>query len=110
MSDMPMHDPDEVQFSMLMPYVACQSNDGAFEDRAFVAGSRLGQAWAELKSCPRATGWADYVEPEMVAQYDLLAMHFGFVMTAEPWPEHPDDWVRVVFTRPTVEGPDVDEP
>lgn len=94
---------DEQHYGLVMPFVCCTSNGGTLDDHAFVVGVRYGVAETELRlSSPDE--WADYITPDMVAQYDLLAMHLGYTMTAEPWEEHPDDWVLVTFTKVKVDA------
>ena len=46
--------------------------------------------------------WQTTAIPEMVPQYDLLAMQHNFVMEVEPWDEHPDEWVFIVFKQPDI--------
>lgn len=89
----------EDEYGLVMPFVVTKSHGGPLDDHAFVAGAAFGQHDAELRAAPRTMAWSTYVVPDMVAQYDLLAMHHGFTMKAEPWDEHPDDWVLVTFTK-----------
>ena len=98
---------DDIAYGLVMPFVVCQSQGGAYDDAAFVAGVAFGAHQWQLTSCPDAQVWAAYVLAEMVPQYDLLAMDRGFIMASEPWEEHPDEWVLVTFTKPTaIEAPD----
>lgn len=41
--------------------------------------------------------FSEYVEPALIPQLDLLAMHLGWTLTAEPWDDHPDEWVLASF-------------
>jgi hypothetical protein len=96
---------DEHEAELVMPFVVCKSEGGPFEDEAFVCGVRFGQHRYELSTCQGVIMWADYITPQMVPQYDLLAMDLGFVMTIEPadvesCEDHPYDWVLAVFKRP----------
>jgi hypothetical protein len=103
-----MSEPDfpEEGYGLVMPFVVIESQGGSYKDDAFVAGVRFQQDRSELEAAPHIVEWANYVFPSMVPQYDLLAMHLGFTMTAEPWEEHPGDWVLVTFRRGDDEGPD----
>lgn len=94
-----MEEPEEEEegYELAMPLVCCKTNGGALDDTAFSAGVTFGQYMAELRERPAV--WAEYVIPEVVAQYDLLAMQEGYTMVATPWDEHPDEWVFVVMTR-----------
>lgn len=95
-----MPDDERDTFGLVMPFVVTTGQGGPYDSAAFVAGCRFEADAAELKAAPHTLSWANYVYPAMVPQYDLLAMHHGFVMTAEPWAEYPDEWVLVTFTRP----------
>ena len=89
-------------YGLVMPFVCVTSKGGPYDDAAFVAGARYGQDAAAIEAA--GVEWDGYVYPEMVPQYDLLAMHHGFTMHAEPWAEHPDEWVWVTFTRAPADG------
>lgn len=92
-----MSEPEHHNFGLVMPFVVTTDNGGPLDSHAFVAGVRYGQdSEAVAKLLPT---WSNYIYPDMVAQYDLLAMHYGYKMEAEPWDEHPDEWVFVTFTR-----------
>lgn len=82
----------------VMPFVCCITNGGTYDDHAFVAGVRYGEHAWRLRT-EKGAEYAAYVEPAMVGQYDLLAMDEGYTMTAEPWDEHPDEWVLVTLRR-----------
>ena len=70
--------PDETTYSLVMPFVVCQSNGGPFEDRSFVAGFRLGSINEQLRTAPRhSTTFRYVVEPDDVPQLDLIAMQCG---------------------------------
>ena len=97
----PESDPPEMA-ALVMPFVVCQSNGGPYDDVAFVAGARWGQDHHTVKT-ENPDEWSAYVYPEMVPQYDLLAMDQGYTMTTEPWAEHPDVWVLVTFRKPGVQ-------
>lgn len=90
---------DDVRYGLLMPFVVCQSQDGPYDDAAFVAGASFTAHQQQLIAAPNTLKWAAYVFPEMVPQYDLLAMDNGFLMESEPWDEFPDEWVLVTFTK-----------
>jgi len=94
----PNHDDEEC--GLVMPFVVTKSKGGEYDDQAFVAGCRFQQDWDEIKAAPCLVSWANYVYPAMLPQYDLLAMHYGFEMTSEPWSEAPDEWVLVILSRP----------
>ena len=95
---------DEVEFSMVMPFVVCKSNGGPYDDSAFVAGAEFGKIASELErwesGALRVYEMQTQVRSEMVPQYDLLAMHHDLTLTATPWEEHPDEWTFLTFSRP----------
>ena len=89
---------DGPEYGLVMPFVACQSQGGAFDDAAFVSGYRLGEVNATLEHAKpeRHVLWA---HPNDVAQLDLIAMRQGYTLTTEAWDEHPDEWVEAVLLR-----------
>lgn len=74
----------EGEFRLVMPFVLVKSNGGPYDDQAFAAGMACGQLWTELHtlSAHGALPRPRYVRPEHVAQLDLIAMHFGYVLAA----------------------------
>ena len=102
-----MSDADEAEYGLVMPFVVCASDGGPYDDAAFVAGCRFGHDAEKVKLGGRdVQSWGFVVMTPMVPQYDLLAMHHDFVMTSEPWEDHPDEWTFVTFARSTEEPPD----
>jgi hypothetical protein len=91
--------PEDREFGLLMPFVVCTSNGGVFDDTAFVAGAQLGELWRQMQDGGPVE--PVYVNPHLVPQLDLAAMHFGYHMTVEPWDEHN---TLVEFERPPVNG------
>lgn len=92
---------DDEEFELQMRFVVCQSEGGALDDKAFVAGCNFARHHLSLLACSGADQWSEWVIPEMVPQYDLLAMDLGYVMTSETCGEDTEGcWVRVVFRRP----------
>lgn len=88
---------EDDSYVLALPFVACVSEGGTFDDDAFVAGFSAGQHYSELRNAPNATGWSAHVEPGMVRQYDLIAMHFGYVMTVHD--DEDSGWVHVTMRR-----------
>ena len=104
----PEQEPGEVEFGLLMPFVVCRSQGGPYDDSAFVAGASFGAHMALLEQT-KPEEWAAYVDPQMLRQYDLLAMHGGYKMESEPWDEHPDEWALVRFVKSDGGAPPVTE-
>lgn len=90
---------EPTRYGLLMPFIACKSLGGRYEDEAFVAGARFGKLAAELEA-RQPDEHQSYEYPAMIPQLDLLAMHLGYRLEHEPWDEHPDNWTLVTFTRP----------
>lgn len=87
-------EPDEAGYGLVYPFVCVASVGGPWDDQAFVAGARFGQIVAELKAKPRV--YETTVEPDLVSQLDLLAMHEGYSLSHEE--AVPGEWEYVTFT------------
>lgn len=96
-------DHESFEYELVMPFVACTSQGGPYDDAAFTAGWRLGQLDAELEAaeghdvhdwCPLPTA---QVHPADLPMVDLIAMRYGFTTSSEPWPDGPEEWVTVKF-------------
>lgn len=87
--------------TLAMPFVVCSSTGGRYDDEAFGAGVECGLIYAELGQCERigATPRPRWVVPGIFKQVDLIAMRFGYTVTAAETDEH-GGWVRAVFRRP----------
>lgn len=90
-------DEDHPSYQLVMPFVACRSEGGPYDDEAFVAGYRLGILDAKLHA--RQPTFSEPIEPLAREQCDLLAMRYGYSFEAEPDEEYPDDWLIATFTR-----------
>lgn len=89
--------PESEHWGLVYPFIACQSNGGAYDDEAFTAGFSAGRIDQVLVVA--ATLNADRVELRftvrtgLVPQLELIAMARGFPsIAAQPWDEHPDEW------------------
>jgi hypothetical protein len=86
------------EYGLVMPFVVCQSQGGPYEDAAFVAGYEAACVGFTLDVLQRVGGsFERWVSPSLVPQLDLIAMDHGYKTTAEPWDEHPDEYVRIRF-------------
>lgn len=91
-------EPDsEDGMNLVMPLIVVASNGGPYDDQSFVAGMNLQQLWCVLERKPMS--YQQFVRSSLVPQIDLLAMHFGYRMTAEPWTPEPDLWTFAKFGR-----------
>jgi hypothetical protein len=82
-------------YTLLFPFVVCQTHGGPYDDEAFVAGVHFGGLYQQMAD-GMVPGPA-YVPPELVAQLDLAAMHHGLTVTSQPWAEYPEEWTLVTF-------------
>lgn len=71
----------DAEYGLVMPFVSVESNGGLHNDRAYVAGFRLGTIDHTLRTAPREVRSLRFlIQPDDVAQLDLIAMHHGFRM------------------------------
>lgn len=92
---------ESAEFGMVMPFIACKSQGGPFDDVAFVAGYQAGMVDQALMSAAAATATEVVfcVNTELRGQLELIGMKNGFpVMRAEVWDEAPD-WTYYTFRR-----------
>lgn len=100
MSD-PMDLPEHDGMDLAVPFVACTSQDGPYDDGAFVAGFQAGDIDRALTAA--AASAATHVQFTAYAtlgrQLELIGMHRGFpTVRTEVWDETPE-WVRYTFVR-----------
>ena len=110
----PTPEPDDGEYGLVMPFVVTydecdeedmRSDDRPYEAGAFVAGCYHGEIAGWLAAAQEypgangrlATGW--WVPSPVVPQLDLLAMHHGYTLTAEPWDEYPEEHTYVSFAK-----------
>ena len=85
---------EPTEYGLVMPFVVVQSVGGPYADDAFVAGCEYGFIDATLHAIARTAGTFErMVNPKLVPQLDLLAMHHGYAITSEPWDEPPENGV-----------------
>lgn len=91
---------DEEEYSLLMPFVVVESKDGPFDDGSYTAGFEMGTLYARCETCEMidAVPTPFTIRHENVPQADLIAMRFGFTMTAVRDDEFPE-WRLVSFER-----------
>lgn len=95
---------DEEGYGLLYPFVVCASKGGPYDDGAFVAGCWFGQVSTECKGIALGHEKSWYVPSALVPQIDLLAMHEGLTIAAEPWGDYPDEWTQVTLSRGAESG------
>jgi hypothetical protein len=95
---------NEVEMSLVMPFLPVTSRGGPFDDQAFVAGYEMGRLDEVLRAAPPTHSTT--IRTDNAAQADLIAMQHGYRCTAEPSEEWPE-WTLVSFTPMTpMETPD----
>ncbi|KRQ20069.1 MULTISPECIES: hypothetical protein [Mycobacteroides] len=97
---------DESGYGMVMPFVACQSNGGEYEDNAYVAGYEAGILEGQLYGWSKPsedrpspglpTQWR-YIHEGNVNQIDLIAMKHGWRVEHR---DAVDGWVAVRLVDP----------
>ncbi len=95
----PMDQPGEDGYGLVMPFVACSSQGGPFDDESFVVGFQAGSIDKALAVAREATATEAVfcVNSKLVKQLELIGMKNGFpVFEAEVWEEAPD-WTYVTF-------------
>lgn len=94
MTEEPEEDDGEAGYELVVPFVACVSEGGPYDEAAFVAGVRMRAVWHALEAGPAR--YESYQNPGLVPQPDLVAMHFGYTMASEPDSE---EWTLCTFTK-----------
>lgn len=103
---MPSHEPDdrgdpdqpqEDGYELVVPFIACQSHGGTFDDNAFVAGFQAGQIDQALHAgatVGAVTLRFPAVRADLVAQLELICMNRGYpvldVTAIDGYPEWVD--------------------
>lgn len=100
-----MTHPDEPTsdgYSLVMPFVACASKGGSYDDNAYAAGYEAGQLDALLSSNNPNISHSLHVviHSGNRQQADLIAMRHGYTTTVET-PVDPalSDWLHATFTK-----------
>lgn len=89
---------ENAEYELVMPFICCKSNGGAYEDISFVAGVRLGLLMQKMESdCEEIVT----AEPALlVDQIDLACMKYGYVITdKKAWDQAPDEWTFLRIER-----------
>lgn len=93
--------------NLVLPFVACKSQGGIYDDDSFVAGFQCGEIDRALgmASLVRATTIKfPMVHTALIEQLDLVAMRHLYTMAVTVDDEHPQ-WVAVTFSdgQPPIE-------
>lgn len=88
----PLDQPENDDLELVVPFIACRSEGGPYDDAAFVAGFQAGQVDQALAGAKAAgaTEVTSMMGAELVKQVELIAMNRGFpVMDVEVADENP---------------------
>lgn len=88
---------EEAEFDLVMPFVVCESNGGAYHDDSFCAGFHLGQIDAQMEAGLVGPGTALTVRTPSVPQLDLIAMRHGHALDVAVSDQ---EWTTALIVRP----------
>lgn len=82
MDDVDPDQPEQHAMGLLVPFTACASQGGPFDDDAFVHGFDCGVIHTEMRILGEVGGTprARWVKPGILGQVDLIAMHNRFTI------------------------------
>lgn len=86
---------DEPEYGLGMPFVACRSKGGPYDDDAYAAGFEAGMLYI-LLAAAGPDNMPHLIHRANREQVDLIAMRHGYVTSFE---DAGDDWLSVTFTR-----------
>lgn len=91
--------PETDGWGLVMPFVACRSHGGPYDDDAFVAGFQVGQINRALAAIAalEGDGLTAMVRADLAAQLDLIAMQHGFPHVERT--EHDGHWMTWTCRR-----------
>lgn len=109
MPDEPLNEP---AYELVMPFIACKSNGGIYDDESFVIGFMLGTIDVQLRTCAAFNllwGAPAALPTGAVAQAELIAMkHHWYMHRLEPESmpgELSPGWEWVTFSHdPNTQG------
>ncbi len=102
-------DDDGVTYDLVMPFVACVSKGGAYDDQAFVAGWECGALDARLQAMTGAACMVErWVPPNLIPQLDLIAMKHDLALQQVQTSDD-GEYVRVMIGHPGLVDSDRDE-
>lgn len=105
------NDGDHASYSPVMPFVACTSKGGPYDDDAYAAGWQLGKIDEQLEQAADRREWSHIVATVFttnVEQADLVAMCHGFSSSVTE--THDGGWSDVMFSPPVEWRPDDEAP
>lgn len=96
-----MSDDEDEGYELVMPFVACRSQGGDFDDDSFVAGYQAGKIDMALTIIVAAGGdeHCCTVDSRLARQLDLIALKHNFLVKIEE--TGTDGWSYATFRRTT---------
>lgn len=84
------------EYEMVMPFVTVTSKGGPHDDEPYTAGWEMGGLYARMEFTVVHYPFTLTIRSESVPQADLIAMKFGYRMTAVQSEEVPE-WTVALF-------------
>jgi hypothetical protein len=88
-------------YELAVPFVACASQGGAYDDMSFAAGFDLGQLDRQMQN-RSVKAIVSQIRGPSFRQLDLIAMHRGWLLTLLGGPDVDpagEEWVEIELTR-----------
>lgn len=96
-----MSDDEAVRWDLAVPFVACVSQGGPYDDNSFAAGVEVGMIHEQLKT---VSSPHHLVARRMLwRQIDLVAMNAGWITVALEGPDADSEWVELELTKPSAD-------
>ncbi len=96
-------------YDLVMPFVACVSKGGAYDDQAFVAGWECGALDARFQAMVGTAFMVErWVPPNLIPQLDLIAMKYDLSLQQVSTSED-GEYVQVFIGHPGLVDSDRDE-
>jgi len=86
------------EYGLVMPFVACKSQGGPYDDAGFVAGFACANVASQLESAGGAT-LSVQVRSDLLAQLDLIAMREGYRLVADSSDDSSSEWTLAIFQK-----------
>jgi hypothetical protein len=84
---------------IVIPFVACKSKGGHYDDEAFMAGSLAMYIMMALQDPETESPTCVPVPPQLIPQIDLIAMTYGWTIDVEESDDIEDGNVLAIFDK-----------
>ncbi len=101
-ANQPDDQPTPEVWGLVIPFVACKSHGGPYDDDSFVAGYQAGEVGRTLAlhAVSNGTRATFTVRTDLLRQVELAAMSHGFPIMEHT--DHDGGWSTVTFSREQV--------